>query len=159
MLVLEWDCGMMTGAFQLMLNAVRLQYVMKLVWNYSREVLVMTRCLCTGTFPGNPLTMQVWEWFGVNFWARESSLVWLSAAEPAGVLFSKNTSWRAGIYSSWICESSWGWERLSSSFCERALALLWYCRARLPPPANLSPSAGLEFQWGQNPVEFQMSCS
>lgn len=41
MLVLERDCGMMTRVFQLMLNAVRLQDVMMLVWNYGREVLLM----------------------------------------------------------------------------------------------------------------------
>lgn len=41
MVVLEWDCGMMTRVSQLMLNAVRLQYGMKLVWSYSWEVLLM----------------------------------------------------------------------------------------------------------------------
>lgn len=39
MLGLERDCGM-TRVFQLMLNAVRLHYVMKLAWNYSRAVSV-----------------------------------------------------------------------------------------------------------------------
>lgn len=90
---------------------------------------------------------RTWNSFGSTF--QLGRAVWLGwllpAAEPAGMLFSKNTSWRAGIYSSWIWKSSWGWERLSSSFCERALALLWCCWAWLPPPANLSPSTGLKF--------------
>lgn len=32
---------MMTGVFQLMLNTIRLHYVMKLGWNYSREASLM----------------------------------------------------------------------------------------------------------------------
>lgn len=70
-------------------------------------------------------------------------------AQPAGMLFSQNTSCRAGIYSTWICKSSWGWERLSSSFCEQAFAWPWCCWAQYPPPSNLSPSTGLKFHSGE----------
>lgn len=40
----------------------------------------LTCCLCSRTFPGNQLTMELLEWFWVNFSARENSLVRLAPA-------------------------------------------------------------------------------
>lgn len=81
--------------------------------------------------------------FGSTFHPGRST-AWLSwlvpAAEAAAVLFPRSTSWRAGIYS---CGS------VRAAEDERGFPAASVSGAGLPPPANLSPSAGLKFHSGE----------
>lgn len=102
---------------------------------------------CSRPMSRSQMAVEFWSALGSAFWV--AGALWFASlpldAQPASTLLSQNASCSAGIYSSGICKSSWGWEQLSSSFCEPAFALLWCCWAQCPPPSNLSPSTRLKF--------------
>lgn len=125
----------------------------------SRSAL--TRCLCSrrsvhwqGT-TGNG--------FGSTFQTRAAWFGWLlPAAEPAGVLFSKNTGWRAvfiapGSVRAAEDESSFPAASVSE-WVSGGLALVLLSLTPSPSQPFSQCRAGIP-QQGENPVEFQMSCS
>lgn len=158
--VCSWRCQVPEGEGRCCFACLEAENMSpELSWSTAPAPLTaLTRCPCTRTFPGNPLAVQGWERFWVSFSARASSLL-LPAAEPAGVLFSKNTSWRAVFIapgSVRAAEDESGFPAASVRSGGLALVLL----SLTPSPSQPFSQCRAEIpQRGENPVEFQMSCS